>query len=336
MKSKKILIALVILVAVATIVSIYILDQPRYAFSRVGQAIKDHDIDLFEKYADIDAIVDTWVQWSSEEARRDLEKRSKTKNNPISESFVELLMPTMRLKLKEEFKQKIVNSIENTGKDNELSGLPLINLALLPIHKLTIEKNIATIEVLHPTSEEKIIFTLKHMPERYWRLIGIQIPALMNRGHTIPLEKMDSQPIIPEDNAPIPTPPSPALTKRDTQNNVKLNLQTIPESSPAREEAINKTIIYTEYYQQIKNKITQNIIRDNKKLGRAKFTLKVIILANGQLKDLSIISGPTKLNQNILELTANSVKSSSPFPPFPPELNASEFEFTIPVSSEKN
>lgn len=326
---------IILLVAVIAILGFILISiNPRYCFFQIGKSIKTHDIDLFNKYVDVDSVVEEWVNWSSDKAKQELEDIDTQEKNPIGEGLVNLMMPTMKIKLKEEFKKTIVSGIENTNNDTKLSGMPIINLALLPINNLRIKEKLATIEILHPTTEEKIIFKMRRMPQGYWRLMSIGIPSLMNRS--IPVQKTKTRTTTNEPAADLRTiakGSNQPITENKPQD-IPITKSELPITQAGRDFIVNKTIAYAEYYQTVKDKIYRQIPQEFKKSGAGAVNLKLRILANGEIADIKVLDKGTTAKQDLKDLSIKLVKNAYPFPILPEELIHSEQEFEILVNFE--
>ncbi len=320
MKARHILPTILTFIGIALLAYYYVSGLPRYSFFLIGKAIKNHDVELFTRYVDVDAIVDEWVIWSSEKAKDELRNASGAADNQVSAGFVDLMMPTLRIKLKEEFKSTIMEGIENTGQDVWFSGLPLINIALLPIHKINTQGKVTTVEIIHPKNHEKIVFKLRQMPQRYWRLVSIQIPSLMRAKSTTPEQPKARQ---LKDRLP--------LDKE--QPDKKLRLLELSKYERERDEMLNITLLYTEYYQKVLDKINQSVPAAYRKSG-GKADLKIVISSDGKIKDVKIMDEKSSPDPKTREMALAAARDASPFPAFPKGLESPELEFEIPVPSD--
>jgi hypothetical protein len=316
--------------------SYYLLSNPRHSFYQVGKALKTHDIELFNKYVDVDAVIDEWVLWGSEKAKSDLKEIKGSHANPIGDGFVELLMPNMRLKLKEEFKKTIAENIKNSKDGSIASGLPIMSMVFLPIKTVSVEGTLATISVVHPKSSDEIIFKMRRMPQQYWKIFSIQIPSLMSRENKSPL------PLSREESAKPEAPPNtadtqiaPGITLNRDAMEITVHPQETSKVAQEREDILIKTMLYTEYAQAIKDKVTQTVAQNYKGTEAGKVALELVILSNGKFKEVKIVEERSEASQKLKDIALKSARNASPYPAFPETLHSSELGFNILIAFEK-
>ncbi|MDD5730565.1 MAG: TonB family protein [Candidatus Omnitrophica bacterium] len=334
MKTKIILFILVLAVIFAGASYYYISGQPRYCFYLAGKAIRNHDTEMFNKYVDVDSIVDEWVNWSCDLAKTEVMGTRDSLKNPIGEQLVELMIPNMRMKLKEEFKRSILENVENS---EITSGLPLINMMLLPIEKIEIANKTAQITISHPKTGEKIFFKMKQTPARYWRITSIQVPSIMKMPARSPQAKTTGLPAQP------PKQEMPAIKQQPFNHGLgkeiiekKDQVQETAMASLERDYVLTKTIVYTEYYQKVREKISKYISHNFGRQVSGKVNLKLVILANGQLKEAKAANEKPPVNPKLKELAIKAAKDASPYPAFSQEMIYPETEVSITVSFEQD
>lgn len=337
MKPKNGLIILCLALLLLSAIYLYFSASPRYSFYLVGKALKNHDVELFNKFVDVDSVVDEWVHWSSEQAKQEIMNAKASLRNPLGENLVELMIPNMRIKLKEEFKRSILENVEYSGVTQ---GAPLINMILLPVEKMNIGKTVTEITIRHPKTKETIIVKMRRTPQRYWRITSIQVPSLMKVEAKAKPEDTANEKTMTQKPAALAAQPAVAVTPLPIQVGKELaeKKAQIQETSLAkleREYMLAKTVAFTEYYQIIRDKIAQHIAPYPLSGITGKANLKLTVLSSGDIIGASVFSeSPAAISSKIKELVLKAVKDASPFPPLPEELNTTEHEFTIPISFE--
>ncbi|MFA5117658.1 MAG: energy transducer TonB [Candidatus Omnitrophota bacterium] len=315
----------------------YTLSNPRHSFYQVAKALKTHDIELFNKYVDVDAVIDEWVLWGSEKAKSDLKQIKGSHANPIEDGFVELLMPNMRLKLKEEFKKTIAENIRNSKDGSIASGMPIMSMVFLPIKTVSVQGTTAAISVDHPRSNDEIIFKMRRVRRHFWRIFSIQIPSLMERERKLPLPPARKETAEAEPEAPnIPdTPIAPGITLNKEAMEITVHPQETSKVAQEREDILTKTILYTEYAQAIKDKVTQTVAQNYKGAETGKVALELVILSNGKFKEVKIVEEKSEASQKLKDTALRSAKNAAPYPAFPEALHSSELGFSILIAFEK-
>jgi hypothetical protein len=313
----------------------YMLSSPRHSFYQVGKALKTHDIELFNKYVDVDAVIDEWVLWGSEKAKSDLKEIKGTHANPIGDGFVELLMPNMRLKLKEEFKKTIAENIKNSKDGSIASGMPIMSMVFLPIKTVSVQGTMATISVDHPRSNDEIIFKMRRMRQHFWKIFSIQIPSLMERENKAPLPPAREEKAAPEAPNTADTPIAPGITLNKEAMEITVHPQETSKVAREREDILTKTILYTEYAQAIKDKVTQTVAQNYRGAETGKVALELVILSNGKFKEVKIVEEKSEASQKLKDTALKSAKNAAPYPAFPEALHSGELGFSILIAFEK-
>lgn len=89
---------------------------------------------------------------------------------------------------------------------------------------------------------------------------------------------------------------------------------------------------YEKYYNKIRRKVFLYSEKNYAVEETGRVYLSFLVLNTGETKEIKIDEKKTKANQVLLEAAVNSVKSASPFPPFPGELsNNQELRFDIEI-----
>lgn len=93
---------------------------------------------------------------------------------------------------------------------------------------------------------------------------------------------------------------------------------------------------YVGYNDRIRDKIRNRayFYIDDPKFQAGEVYLTFVVTADGNLKDLQIINDRSRANDYLRSVGLRSVKESSPFPPFPPDLQYPELSFNVVISFE--
>ncbi|MCB9772556.1 MAG: hypothetical protein H6754_08415 [Candidatus Omnitrophica bacterium] len=93
---------------------------------------------------------------------------------------------------------------------------------------------------------------------------------------------------------------------------------------------------YVGYNDRIRDKIRNRayFYIDDPKFEAGEIYLTFVVTADGNLKDLQIINERSRANDYLRSVGLRSVKESSPFPPFPSDLQYPELSFNVIISFE--
>ncbi len=91
---------------------------------------------------------------------------------------------------------------------------------------------------------------------------------------------------------------------------------------------------YLNYHEHIRNRIRSRayLYVDNPQFDVGEVYLTFVLLADGALKQIKIIDQKTAANDYLRMVGLRSVKESSPFPPFPEDLEYPELSFNVIIS----
>ncbi|MCB9757321.1 MAG: TonB C-terminal domain-containing protein [Candidatus Omnitrophica bacterium] len=93
---------------------------------------------------------------------------------------------------------------------------------------------------------------------------------------------------------------------------------------------------YVGYNDRIRDKIRNRayFYIDDPQFQAGEVYLTFVVTADGNLKDLQIIGERSRANEYLRTVGLRSVKESSPFPPFPADLQYPELSFNVVISFE--
>ncbi len=133
-----------------------------------------------------------------------------------------------------------------------------------------------------------------------------------------------SRPELPRDQAEI----KPVVTRPDIIA-VKKKI-TLP---PVDMEKMNNPT-YLNYYQFVREKIRRSAYQNYSRNEIGEVYLAFIISSNGILLEVRFIEEKSSTNYYLKETAMRSVRNSSPFPPFPKELDYPQLSFNVIISFE--
>lgn len=123
------------------------------------------------------------------------------------------------------------------------------------------------------------------------------------------------------------------LPKKLPAEVVNLEVKRKVSVPPLKSEKINNPI-YQDYYQIVRGRIKDRAYANYSKLDSGEVYLTFVIVADGTLKQMKIIDERTKANEYLKAISLKSIQESTPFPPFPPNLNYPELSFNVVISFE--
>ena len=157
---KLIVIAVVVLVVVGSSFY-YFKGTPRYSLWQTKKAIQDHDSISFNKYVDVDRIVNNLTDEGSKSIESEMNSSADSLGE-LGKGLVKAFLPT----IKEGLKNSINKSIEeiSDGKQNIF--------AEAKIKEIKKEGKSANIILLNSKNEEIRLNMIK-TPEGYWKVVGV-------------------------------------------------------------------------------------------------------------------------------------------------------------------
>lgn len=159
-KSTIVIIILVILIGVFSGAFYYYTGTPTYSLYKIKKAISQHDSVTFNKYVDVDRVVSSLI----EQATSSLEDDGELKDNPFKE-----LATAFMSSMKEQIKNAINKSVEEISEGKSDSKISEVK-----IDKVVKEGKSAKV-TLKNSNGETINIDMIQTPERYWRIVGINL-----------------------------------------------------------------------------------------------------------------------------------------------------------------
>ncbi|MDD3296637.1 MAG: hypothetical protein PHU64_04665 [Candidatus Omnitrophica bacterium] len=153
------------------------------------------------------------------------------------------------------------------------------------------------------------------------------------------------QVVLPEEPLPLPyvenivnklidNDASPSLQKEEiSRKDIK---EIIFSEMPANDKVLNKNPAYMSYYRSVREKIRANAYQNYNNRQKGEVAVNFLLLSDGSLKEITFEEGssPDKI---LKEIAYVSIRNSSPFLPFPSELEKySHLWFSISICFKNN
>jgi TonB family protein len=121
-------------------------------------------------------------------------------------------------------------------------------------------------------------------------------------------------------------------TKSHKRDNVKDPIQ----EAAKKETQLKQSKDYVNYYQLIREKIRSRLKDNYQYYNReGEVHLSFVLTQNGSLLSYEIDRSKSTQDEALLQITAASIKATSPFPPLPRSLSMSKMSFNIAISFKK-
>jgi|GEM_PF-1251914 len=158
---KKIILGVVVALIILGSSYYYFKGTPRYSLYQTKKAIQDHDSITFNKYVDVDRIVDNLTDEGSKSIETEMNSSADSLGE-LGKGMVKAFLPM----LKGGLKNSINKSIEeiSDGKQNAF--------AEAKIKEIKQEGKSANITLLN-TKNEEIRLSMVQTPERYWKVVNV-------------------------------------------------------------------------------------------------------------------------------------------------------------------
>jgi len=155
----------------------YFSGTPRYSLYKIGRAVKNHDSGEFHKYVDVDRIVDHLAKFAVEQIVEEMERDQSTNawqidGQQFDKELAMMMVPKLMESLKPQIKQEVTRLIEDTEEETE--GSPLLGATLAGIE---VKGSLALVTVEHEDTGEEIRFKMVKSPDRYWKIVEIDIDS---------------------------------------------------------------------------------------------------------------------------------------------------------------
>ncbi len=168
-----------------------------YSLYEIKKSIEEHDVITFQKFVDVDGILDNFIEDFKQHLNEYMLYKQEESDNEwaaLGIGLVNTFAPMVINNYKTTVKNKILKQIEEPSfnKDDVDSGVTqdfglkkvqnLDNLDLKNIFAQKYQKKVTgkTAKVTILKGNAKIIITFRNMPERYWRVVRIEISDLFN------------------------------------------------------------------------------------------------------------------------------------------------------------
>ncbi|MFC1631153.1 energy transducer TonB [Candidatus Omnitrophota bacterium] len=163
----------------------------------------------------------------------------------------------------------------------------------------------------------------------------LQVTYLINNKIPVKIERIaPPKPVIKpaaavKEMASIPQLKQKAVTALKPRSEQKTQIL-IPEDLPKEQEAL-----YLDYYQSIRQKIRQFVIRNYPRyIDRGEVCLYFVLLPNGKLDQIRVLSERSCENTQLQQIAEKSVRQAAPFIAFPQQLDQPQLSFNVVISFE--
>ena len=184
-RSFKLLTLSVALLVVFLVIGFYYFSgTPRYSLYKISRAVKNHDSGEFHKYVDVDRIVDHVSKFAVQQVVAEMEKDQPIDDwgrggQEFDKELATMMLSNMIEALKPQIRQKITEFIEDT--DDEREGSPLIGATLADIQT---EGSTSLVTLKNEKTGEKIRFKMAKSPDRYWKIVEIDLESFERLSHS--------------------------------------------------------------------------------------------------------------------------------------------------------
>jgi len=182
---------------------------PRYALFRIGKAIRDHDLETFEKYVDLDEIVDSLFDDVLAKSREELEEPAdewEKLGYDLGQGLLELMKPRLKEVLREGVRDAIEEGFGEESEDAsgsvvegkvEDDSTPPTFWDLLFKTSIEEEGKVAKVRIGSGKKEDKLVLKMRQVSGGYWRVVGLEIDdvgELMEGSSSKETEPRDTTP----------------------------------------------------------------------------------------------------------------------------------------------
>ena len=98
---------------------------------------------------------------------------------------------------------------------------------------------------------------------------------------------------------------------------------------------IKKTPAYMNYYNTVREKIRKNAYHYYNSHQKGIIYISFVVLKNGDLFDQTL-SETSTVNRELVDIAFKSIRTASPFPPFPKELDYPKLQFNVSIHFKNN
>lgn len=159
---KKVSISFLAIIIIAGASYYYFIGTPRYSLYQAKKSIQNHDSISFNKYVDVDRVVDGMINEVSKSTENEMDSSTNSWNE-LGKGLVNAMLPS----LKDGLKNKINQSVEEISADKQNALLDA------KIEEIVQEGKSANVMLIN-AKDEKIHLRMIQSPERYWKVVGIE------------------------------------------------------------------------------------------------------------------------------------------------------------------
>ena len=176
---KRILLILIVAALAIGLGYFYNLGLPQYTFYLIDKSIKNHDVQSFYKYIDLDSIIENYMDSTWRQARH------KDKSIRELSGLVKAMRPSAKLMLIGLARQEINDAMKDTKEPLEKEAVvektpikyfidTFKSLKQLSDIKIRTHGEFIDAEIPSSQKEENLTLKMRKTPQRYWKIIVIR------------------------------------------------------------------------------------------------------------------------------------------------------------------
>jgi len=301
---RKNIISILIISILSTGISYYFISGlPQFTFYLIYKSFKAHDVESFYKYVDVDSIIDNLINDALEESMQ--EKQANDEWGALGIGLAQAIKPMAKNILTNLAKQEITNAIEDIkqplNKETPVEETPVKSFvnrfkSLKELSNIKIRRSgkVAEVEIPSAKINESLTVKMRRMPQRYWKIVAINIPYRPN----------------------------------DIKSNIK------EKTTQQVSDDFNNNPHYQEYYKYVRNRIGKVAYNGYNRKEVGEVYLFFTVQKNGEVNDIRVLEGKSSSSPYLRQIATQAVKAASPFPIFPVDLEYPQLNFNIVLSYE--
>ena len=191
---KKLLLIVAFAVLILGLGYYYISGLPQYTFYLIYKSIKNHDVESFYKYVDVESVIDNFMNDAFKALPKD---QVKDEWGALGVGLALAMKPMAKTVFTDLAKQEITNAIENIEQPTK----NVISEGETPIKsfadrfkslksfsniKMRIQGKVAEAEISPTEKEEALVIKMRQTDRRFWKIVAIKVPFLEEIKSTPP------------------------------------------------------------------------------------------------------------------------------------------------------
>ena len=301
--NKKLILTFMLVVIIVGGMYYYVSGIPNYTFYLIYKSVRNHDVESFYRYVDVDSVIDNFMNDAWKESM--LKEQPQNEWEALGMGLAQTMKPAIKATLTDLAKQEIVNAIEDIKqpanqdalvKETPVKGFVNEFKSIKNLSKIKIKTKgkVAEVDIPYGRIDEILTVRMRKTPQRYWKIVAIKLP----------------------------TPPEEI--KRPLQDKTNSDVAKSFKNNPA----------YLEYYKDVRARISKLAYDGYNRKEVGKVYLVFIIQRNGDVKDIRVNEEKSSNSTFLKQIAIEAVKAAAPFKSFPAELNYPQLSFNVILSYE--